>query len=389
MITLNDVPCYPIWQDIILSVEGTSISAVESADFEVVRGNKTLLSGTAVKRPGDAYISVRVNDVVSPWVRPRLALKPSSWTVWCDDDSADVNETGLMPMFQIVWRALDTAVSQNFYVFADWSFDRKRTYDFVRGEYNRMVAPSSVLSDLIDGIIDPRQIMMFSYLIGDVGTFNVGNGPGGGYSGIGATRGDPGSPTPGPATYYCRVSALNYGIYATPYFTLEAVREIWSDPTHFTRYKDSVITGLRLVSDVSDACPRYVLYYVNAYGGWDWFVIQGKTVESDTINRAEYTRRGRTAMQEGNVVERGRVVLQNQVTKHLELHTHFLTNDEASRMHHLLESQDVYVHDLETDIVTPAIITTTQAPVKTYKNEGHRLFSYQIDLDIATEFGRR
>lgn len=377
MITLNNIPCYPVWQDIILSVEGTSIAAAESAEFEVVRGNKTLLSGTAVKRPGDAYISVRVNDVVSPWVRPRLVLSDAA-QAGVDVDSMDTDAPGTMPLFQIVWRALDTAVSQNFYVYGDWSYDRKR------GNLPAILASALAYDARIDGRFVQGQFILSTNLTAYTWTLlNTAWLP----PFVAATVNRSGA---GAGTYFFRVPVEPCDYVPQRYtesFTSDDGAISLSELQELKR--DDALQVQEYIRRPYLGYSRYVLYYVNAYGGWDWFVIQGRAVESDAVTRREYTRQGSTVTLPGKIVERGRVLLQNQITKHLELHTHFLTDDEASRMHHLLESQEVYVHDLETDIIHPAIITTTQAPVKTYKNEGHRLFSYQIDLDIATEFGRR
>ena len=132
-----------------------------------------------------------------------------------------------------------------------------------------------------------------------------------------------------------------------------------------------------------ETCARFCLYYVNSYGGWDWLLILGLAVESDSVEDTQIERRSPSALATGNVRQRGVEVIRATVTKHLELHTHWLTDSQAARMHNLLNSPDVWVHDLERDLIFPAVLTKPGCEFKTYKNQGHKLVSYQIDVDYA------
>jgi hypothetical protein len=60
-----------------------------------------------------------------------------------------------------------------------------------------------------------------------------------------------------------------------------------------------------------------------------------------------------------------------------------MTDDEASRMHHLLESTEVYLHNLEDDTIIPVNITNNSCEFKTFTNNGKKKFNYEIDVELA------
>lgn len=48
-------------------------------------------------------------------------------------------------------------------------------------------------------------------------------------------------------------------------------------------------------------------------------------------------------------------------------------------MHHLLESTNVYLHNLESNTIEPIIITNTNCEYKTYTNNGKKVVYYMIE----------
>jgi hypothetical protein len=58
-------------------------------------------------------------------------------------------------------------------------------------------------------------------------------------------------------------------------------------------------------------------------------------------------------------------------------------------MHHLLNSTDVYLHDLERGIILPVVLDASSTPYKTYKGEGGKLVNYSIEVSIAQTRMRR
>ena len=66
-----------------------------------------------------------------------------------------------------------------------------------------------------------------------------------------------------------------------------------------------------------------------------------------------------------------------------------MSDDEASRMHHLLNSPNVYLLDMETDEMMPVVLTNTTTEYKTYKGNGGKLVNYTIEATLAQERIRR
>jgi hypothetical protein len=73
----------------------------------------------------------------------------------------------------------------------------------------------------------------------------------------------------------------------------------------------------------------------------------------------------------------------------MTMHTSWLPDDESSRMHHLLNSTNVFLGDLVTGQMIPVILTNTTTEYKTYKGNGGRLVNYTINVTIAQERIRR
>jgi hypothetical protein len=112
-------------------------------------------------------------------------------------------------------------------------------------------------------------------------------------------------------------------------------------------------------------CGRYVLYYANAFGGWDSFLIEGNHSKTDELTRSSINR--------GKENDREVVNYRNGIRERVTLHTGWLSDDESSRMHHLLNSTDIYLHDLEKDVIVPVVMESTDTPYKTFKGEGRNL----------------
>ena len=131
---------------------------------------------------------------------------------------------------------------------------------------------------------------------------------------------------------------------------------------------------------VRDTCARWALYYLNALGGWDTLVMQGRPRETDRITR-------RTDQVLDGLYERSRNWA-NDWVKTLTLNTGLLSDDEAARMHHLLESTDVWLCDLTSRAMHPAVLTGSECRYQTLATEG-RPVSYDIEVEYAIGRTRR
>ena len=132
-------------------------------------------------------------------------------------------------------------------------------------------------------------------------------------------------------------------------------------------------------------CAQYALYYVNAHGGWDCFLIEGNTIESDTLKR--YTRE--MEYDNRDIQNRGVQNYVNEIAKGFTFHTGWLQDEQAERMHHLINSTDVYMYDIANEQMIPVTIPSTSCEYKTYKNQGNKLVNYTIQVQVAQSRVRR
>jgi hypothetical protein len=133
--------------------------------------------------------------------------------------------------------------------------------------------------------------------------------------------------------------------------------------------------------DIINSCSRYVLYYLNAHGGWDSLLIEGAASEEDRLTRHTMTKMGIYDREKSNYL--------NEIEKGITLHTSWLSDEQSLRMHHLLNSTDVYLHDLDNNRILPVILEGSSTPYKTFKGEGGKLVNYTINVTIAQSRMRR
>lgn len=127
---------------------------------------------------------------------------------------------------------------------------------------------------------------------------------------------------------------------------------------------------------VNNKCLDYVLYYVNARGGWDQFVIQGAVKKRDNITVYSTDRpRNNTTLE----FEQMRNVTEIQTI--YELNTHFLSDEQSEKLaKHLLGSNLVYLHCLKDGSVRPVTIQDKDITYQTYQTNGNKLAQYKITV---------
>lgn len=129
---------------------------------------------------------------------------------------------------------------------------------------------------------------------------------------------------------------------------------------------------------------NYVLYYTNAYGGWDSLLVQGNVKQTDDIESQTYVKR---------VLDTSREFSKNKylntITANWVLYTGNLTNEQSAKMYHLIESTNVYLHNLEENKIIPVTITDTSMEYKTYTNQGKRRFYYTINVEASQDKYRK
>ena len=121
-------------------------------------------------------------------------------------------------------------------------------------------------------------------------------------------------------------------------------------------------------------CGQYALYYVNAYGGWDTMAILGKVKREDGVTHHTTDQLYKNT----KTSNRGRVNYVNELTTKFTFYTHYLTNEQSARMHHLLNSPTVYLHDVAKGHVWPIVLTSNSN-----ERKQNGLQQYAIEAELA------
>ena len=138
--------------------------------------------------------------------------------------------------------------------------------------------------------------------------------------------------------------------------------------------------GEQYTIKVEDTCYDYCIYYCNALGGWDSLLVGGNTIKNDKIASKYYKKDFNNT-----TTEFEKTKFMNIITPTYRIYTDWFNDDEQSRLFHLLESTEVYLHNLLTDKIEPVIITNSNCEYKTYTNNGKQKWYNTIDLEVAQE----
>ena len=124
-----------------------------------------------------------------------------------------------------------------------------------------------------------------------------------------------------------------------------------------------------------NTCAKYAIYYLNPLGGWDQLLIEGKVVKTIKLENKSYKRNF-----DNNTNEfENKHYLKNLTTSY-KLTTGYLTDAQAKLMPNLIETTKAYLCELDTNNYIPVLINTTSVDIKTYRNQGRKLFTYTIDV---------
>lgn len=130
-------------------------------------------------------------------------------------------------------------------------------------------------------------------------------------------------------------------------------------------------------------CGKYAIYYTNRRNGWDAFLFEGVVEkEKDSFDHYEYDR---FVLSSERNLKGEKVRYKNLIRKSFTLNTGWLSDAQARVLaRHLLSSNNVYLHNLETDEIMPCSITDADAEYKRYRNEG-KLVSYEINIECGNK----
>ena len=342
----------PIWKDKIIDLGFPSVQ-FRIYDWD---NSVSIYDGVAHARPGEATAKIRINDICADYLKNIVPTLGNG-----DVMGIAMKRFGVQVKFPN--QAWSPYVDVTF--FNDWSYD----YGFD--------PETQGLSCPINGHIDARQPIVYTAFnkaqVTATLVFKNGTsqslvipvtGGGGGTSGdfnedfnsdflIGGGDGQDG--------------------YGTIVIRADSYADLDRVIIYGLNYK--VVTG----------CAKYALFYVNAFGGWDSFLIEGNDQEDDTLKR--FNRE--VVYDNSNIVHRGVHNYVNEVTKGFTFHSGWLLADQGLRMHHLINSAFVYLYDFANDSLIPVIVTDNTCEYKTFKNQGNRMVDYTIGVELAQNRIRR
>lgn len=332
---IKKIMASPIWKDYYVRL-GTN----DSCEFRILCQGKVIYQGKAWKRPGQSILDVRINDICADYIN----------TIPHDNTERIVFSVEIP--FEGDWENIDEVSFEN-----DWSYE----YD-----YN----PATMgVSNPINGKIDRNQWIVFTAYHALTIAVRINYKDGRSQEVFVPTDMDAAFDRNLNAAF---ADAIRKTYTGTAVFNLSA----WDNV-------ESVTIGNKVFNVVNN-CNRYALFYVNAYGGWDSLLIEGN--HSVTDNLVRHTREIEC---DNRVLCRSTENYVNEISKTMTLHTSWLSDEESSKMHHLLNSTNVFLGDIVTGQMIPVILTNTTTEYKTYKGNGGRLVNYTINVTIAQERRRR
>lgn len=318
---------YPIWANKVVIIE----TQENFVNYKINHKNETIYAGKAYVMPNTDYVEIDITKICSSYLNSTL------------EDSIDApqnfnaqNGVGLFSLY------VNEELHSTYNFYNSYSYKPNPSYT-VYDDRSYLV-----LSDPIRKVYDARQYIIYSFFnVLDTGSFYF--------------------------DFYFHKNQYTHSTVSgtltgrTLYTTMATVPDGFDTVQIFQEYIP-IISG----------CSKYCLYYQNALGGWDSFLINGNDKQIDKITSYKYIK-----SVDNTTRKFGTKKYLNMINSTYKLYTDWMTDDEASRMHHLLESTEVYMHNLEDGTIIPVNITNSNCEYKTYTNNGKKKFYYEIDVEFA------
>ena len=152
------------------------------------------------------------------------------------------------------------------------------------------------------------------------------------------------------------------------------------DETHGGEYINVEFAGEKLNFTVRHSCSKYCLYYLNTLGGWDTLIFDGHNVESE-----QYDPKLKTNDYINTTTQFEKQHYLKNIKQTYKLITRHLTDDESRRMINVLRSPKAFLQDLETEQFFPVLINNKATDIKTFKNQGRKLYTYTIEVEASQQ----
>lgn len=328
----------PIWKDYIWAEETIN----DFIEYHLDDGGTTIYAGKAYKYPDADRVEFLLNSVTENYLSNGISFPT-------------VSSTSVMPNYLKDFTLVtSTGNEKPIIFFNDWSY---KDTDLTSGYF---------LSDPITGLIDPRQYVMASWLLptgeGVVNRFFYKDGI--------QTATD---------------VTLKSGINGYTFVENITNRQLGcGDYIVIAFVVSGTISQKQIKYTIDNTGKDYVLYYVNAAGGWDSLLIEGNVKKTDEFESESFIKR---VLRPSTEFARNKYL--NTITSSWTLYTGYLNDEQASKMYNLLESTQVYLHNLKDNTITPVLITDTSCEYKTYTNQGKNKFYYTINVESSQDNYRK
>lgn len=136
--------------------------------------------------------------------------------------------------------------------------------------------------------------------------------------------------------------------------------------------------------EVVDACRGALLKYVNAYGAFDYLLVEGVAKKTDKITRASYEKDAAAMTKDFESKD-----YQATMEATWKGTTGWLTDSQSLRMKHLVESVEVYMVDMQTGEEIPVTMRDSSLEYKTFDNNSRKMVNYSLSWTESQKKIRR
>lgn len=136
--------------------------------------------------------------------------------------------------------------------------------------------------------------------------------------------------------------------------------------------------------EVVDACRGALLKYVNAYGAFDYLLVEGVAKKTDKITRASYEKDAAAMTRDFESKD-----YQATMEATWKGTTGWLTDSQSLRMKHLVESVEVYMVDMQTGEEIPVTMRDSSLEYKTFDNNSRKMVNYSLSWTESQKKIRR
>lgn len=132
-------------------------------------------------------------------------------------------------------------------------------------------------------------------------------------------------------------------------------------------------------------CGEFGIYYVGRNGGWNAFLFEGPCKQIDKLTDHKYNR----------AVNNTTINFENNkyrvdITPTYELTTGLLSDEESELFaKDVISTPKLYLHNLKTNEIIPAVVVDSQAEYKTFRNQGRKFVQYTLTVEESQTKYRR